>query len=75
MMRTGAPSSFVTEAVEHLDERGRVTVRKEYRRVLENGYVQVLTPNGVLFRRVSTKPLRTKAPALDDVDEEAMKYV
>ncbi|GEM_PF-3993628 len=60
------------EAVEHLDARGRVTVKAAFRDRLKDGYVQILTPDGVLFRRVSTTPLRTKAPALDDVDGEAM---
>jgi DNA-binding transcriptional regulator/RsmH inhibitor MraZ len=66
-------SLLVTEAVEHLDERGRVTVKSAFRDVLKDGYVQVLTPDGVLFRRVSKRPLRTKAPALDNVDDEASK--
>jgi DNA-binding transcriptional regulator/RsmH inhibitor MraZ len=58
--------------VEHLDARGRVTVKAEYRDRLKDGYLQILTPDGVLFRRVSTRPLKTKARALDDVDDEAM---
>ncbi|HUR69436.1 MAG TPA: hypothetical protein VM370_09335 [Candidatus Thermoplasmatota archaeon] len=63
----------MAETIEHLDERGRVTVRAAYRELLKEGYVQVLTPDGVLFRRVSKRPLRTRAPALDNVDDEAMK--
>jgi DNA-binding transcriptional regulator/RsmH inhibitor MraZ len=65
----------VSETVEHLDERGRVTVKLPYRELLKEGYIQVLTPDGVLFRRVSRRPLRTRAPALDDVDADAMKDV
>lgn len=61
------------EAVEHLDERGRVTVKPPYRQLLKDGYVQVLTPDGVLFRRVSRRALKSRAPALDSVDDEAMK--
>lgn len=64
---------IVGEAVEHLDERGRVTVKGPFREILREGYVQVLTPEGVLFRKVSRRPLRSKAPALDNVDDEAMK--
>lgn len=64
---------FVGETAEHLDERGRVTVKAPFRKILKDGYVQVLTPDGVLFRRVSRRPLRSRAPALDDVDDEAMK--
>ena len=63
----------MSEAVEHLDERGRVTVRPAFRKLLKEGYVQVLTPDGVLFRRVSRRPLKTRASALDNVDDEAMK--
>lgn len=65
--------SPVSEAVEHLDERGRVTVKSEFRKHLEGGYIQVLTPRGVLFHKVPRGKLRTKAPALENVDEEAMK--
>jgi len=60
------------EVVEELDARGRVTVKAAYREHLRGGYVQILTPDGVLFRRVSKAPLKAKAPALDDVDDDAM---
>lgn len=60
------------DIVERLDARGRVTVKAEYRDRLKDGYVQILTPDGVLFRRVSMRPLRSKAPALDDVDDDAL---
>ena len=63
----------MAESVEHLDERGRVTIRPAFREHLRDGYVQVLTPDGVLFRKISRRPLRTKAPALDNVDDEAAK--
>lgn len=61
------------EAVEHLDDRGRVTVKQQYRERLKDGYIQILTPDGVLFHAVSKKKLKAKAPALMDVDDEAMK--
>lgn len=63
----------MSESIERLDERGRVTIRPAFREHLRDGYVQVLTPDGVLFRKVSRRPLRTKAPALDSVDDEAAK--
>lgn len=72
-MPSRGPSSSVGDTVEHIDQRGRITIKAAYRRHLEGGYVQVLTPEGVLIRRVSRRPLRTKAPALDDVDQEAMR--
>jgi len=72
-MLQGHRSDRVTEAVEHLDDRGRVTVRAEFRSHLAEGYIQVLTPRGVLFHKVPTRKLKTKAPALDNVDDEAMK--
>lgn len=69
----GQPSFLVTgEIVEHLDARGRVTIKAEYRERLKEGYIQILTPDGVLFRRVSKQPLRSRAPALDNVDDDAM---
>lgn len=68
-----AKSDRVADVVERLDERGRVTVRAEFRAFLSGGYVQVLTPEGVLFRRLSRRALRTKAPALDSVEAEAQK--
>jgi hypothetical protein len=43
--------------------------------MLRDGYVQVLTPDGVLFRRLSKRPLRSRAPALDTVDDEASKDI
>lgn len=58
--------------VERLDDRGRATVKPAYRDILRDGYVQVLTPEGVLFLVVPRR-FRSKAPALDDVDEVAME--
>lgn len=58
--------------VERLDERGRATVRPDFRNVLKDGYVQVLTPEGVLFLVVPRR-FRSKAPSLDDVDDVAME--
>lgn len=59
-------------AVERLDDRGRATVKAPFREKLGRGYVQVLTPDGVLFRAVPEK-LKSRGPSRDDVDEEAMK--
>lgn len=35
-----------------LDKRGRLTIRREYRKVLGARVVQILTPHGVLLRPV-----------------------
>ena len=59
--------------VERLDDRGRATVKASFRKQLEQGYVQVLTPDGVLFRAVP-KRLKSRASARD-VDAEALKDV
>ncbi len=66
---------LVSDAVEHLDERGRVTVRAAFRRHLQGGYIQILTPDGVLFHAVKRKKIRSNASALDNVDDEALKDV
>lgn len=63
----------MSEAIEHLDARGRVTIKAPYRERLRHGYVQILTPDGVLFRAVTLAPMRTDAPALVNMDEDAMK--
>lgn len=58
--------------IDHLDDRGRATVRPEFRAALDAGYVQVRTPDGVLF--VAVVPhIPAAGPSLDDVDDEAMK--
>lgn len=36
----------------HLDDRGRVTIKKSYRDRLGERVVQILTPHGVLLRPV-----------------------
>ena len=35
-----------------LDARGRLTIRREYRAILRDRVVQILTPHGVLLRPV-----------------------
>jgi DNA-binding transcriptional regulator/RsmH inhibitor MraZ len=35
-----------------LDDRGRLTIRRAYRRILTGRVVQILTPHGVLLRPV-----------------------
>lgn len=39
--------------VSPLDDRGRITIRREYRDRLGRRVVQILTPHGVLLRPVS----------------------
>lgn len=63
----------MSEAVEHLDARGRVTVKLPFRDRLRDGYIQVLTPDGVLFYSVKGRKLKSKGSALADVDDEAAK--
>jgi hypothetical protein len=62
------------DAVEHLDERGRATVKAKFRPLLEGGYVQVLTPDGVLFAAVPAR-IKSKAPSLVNVDDAALSDV
>lgn len=38
--------------VSPLDDRGRITIRREYRERLGDRVVQILTPHGVLLRPV-----------------------
>ncbi len=46
-----------------LDERGRVTIRRAYRKILRDRVVQILTPHGVLLRPVpDTLPDRGRLP-------------
>ncbi|MBI4416787.1 MAG: hypothetical protein HY557_07380 [Euryarchaeota archaeon] len=46
-----------------LDRRGRLTIRREYRKILRDRVVQILTPHGVLLRPVpDTLPGRRKLP-------------
>ena len=68
----------IMETATRLDERGRLTIRRAYRRVLRDRVVQILTPHGVLLRPVpDTLPDRGKLPdALtasgeDDAQREA----
>ena len=55
-----------------LDERGRLTIRRAYRKILRDRVVQILTPHGVLLRPVpDTLPDRGKRPpALTEMGEE-----
>lgn len=66
------PVVMAASHIEHLDERGRVTVKAPYRGRLRRGYVQVLTKDGVLFAAVPER-IRADAPSLANVDDEAMK--
>ncbi len=64
------------EAATHLDERGRLTIRRAYRKVLRDRVVQILTPHGVLLRPVpDTLPDRGRLPpalrASGEADAEA----
>ncbi len=58
--------------VSRLDERGRLTIRRAYRKVLRDRVVQILTPHGVLLRPVpDTLPDRGRLPdALTSSGEE-----
>lgn len=59
------------ERTTRLDERGRLTIRRAYRRVLRGRIVQILTPHGVLLRPVlDTLPDRGRLPpALTEIGE------
>jgi hypothetical protein len=61
------------EATTHLDGRGRLTIRRAYRKILRDRVVQILTPHGVLLRPVpDTLPDRRRLPpALRASGEEA----
>ncbi len=51
------------EATTRLDERGRLTIRRAYRKILRNRVVQILTPHGVLLRPVpDSLPDRGRLP-------------
>lgn len=52
-----------------LDQRGRITIHREYRRIFRQRVVQILTPRGILLRPVpETLPNRGKLPpVLTDV--------
>ncbi|MFQ6013348.1 MAG: hypothetical protein ACE5LS_06865 [Thermoplasmata archaeon] len=58
--------------VDRLDKRGRLTIRRPFRRLLGDRVVQILTPHGVLLRPVpDTLPDRGKLPeALEASGEE-----
>lgn len=53
-----------------IDDRGRVTVRREFRAHLGERIVQVLTPHGVLFRPVGRLDTSKLPPALQAGGEE-----
>lgn len=59
--------------VSHLDERGRLTIRHEYRHILGERVIQILTPHGILLRPVpDTLADRGKLPpALQARGDEA----
>lgn len=65
----------ITRNATRLDERGRLTIRRAYRRILRDRVVQILTPHGVLLRPVpDTLPDRGKLPpalTMDGEDEAA----
>lgn len=47
----------------YLDDRGRLTIRREFRKLLGPRVVQILTPHGVLLRPVPDKlPDRGRLP-------------
>jgi len=51
------------EATTRLDPRGRLTIRRAYRRILHDRVIQILTPHGVLLRPVpDTLPDRGRLP-------------
>jgi len=54
-----------------LDDRGRVTVRREYRSHLGDRVVQVLTPHGVLLRPLGHLDTTKLPPALQASGEDA----
>lgn len=58
-----------------LDDRGRVTIRREFREKLGDRVVQILTPHGVLLRPVPDElPAGTDRPdALGASGEEAAR--
>jgi hypothetical protein len=64
--------------VGRLDARGRLTIRRRYRKILNERVVQILTPHGVLLRPVpDTLPDKGRLPRAltatgeDEADEEA----
>lgn len=61
----------MTEATP-LDDRGRLTVRPEYRRILGRRVVQIMTPHGLLLRPVrGALAKRRLPPALAASGEDA----
>lgn len=64
--------SILMKTATRLDERGRLTIRRAYRKVLRDRVVQILTPHGVLLRPVpDTLPDRGRLPpALTEIGEE-----
>ena len=60
------------KATTRLDDRGRLTIRRAYRKVLRDRVIQILTPDGVLLRPVPDRlPDRGKLPpALTEAGEE-----
>jgi hypothetical protein len=61
-----------------LDERGRLTIRHEFRKILGDRVVQILTPHGILLRPVPDRlpdkgrlPPALRATGEDVANEEA----
>ncbi|HLE97099.1 MAG TPA: hypothetical protein VI997_06995 [Candidatus Thermoplasmatota archaeon] len=52
----------MTEATP-LDDRGRFTVKPEFRKLLGRRVVQILTPDGILIRPLSGKLPRGRLPS------------
>lgn len=59
--------------VSPIDDRGRVTVRREFRAHLGDRIVQVLTPHGVLLRPVGRLDTSKLPPALQATGEDAAR--
>ena len=74
--KNGPQHPISMKAATHLDERGRLTIRRAYRKVLRDRVVQILTPHGVLLRPVpDTLPDRGRLPpALTEVGEEEAEH-
>ena len=63
---------FAMTEVTPIDDRGRFTVRPEYRRALGRRVLQIMTPHGLLLRPVRGALARRRLPpALAATGEDA----